>query len=544
MGGQALGGHATPAGTGLPMLVDPVNPAMASDWEHAARLFSSGQFDAARGVLESMLARAPRSVEAWLALTQVDFHTNQPRLAVRHAQAAAGLEPANPKLLCDVAAALLTIGEVAAARGCLERAAAMHPNEVAVQQHLAMQYQNAGEHAAALAWLERARTSGAADPVSRFRLAIQLTFHDRLVEAEAELEACTAAAPGFGQAWAQLSQLRRQTFERNHLVMLEQALAHVQAGTEGHAALEFARYKEFEDLGRHEDAWRSLACANALMHGLLRHDSAAEGRTFESLRTRLATLPLPAVTPRGHRGPVPIFIVGLPRSGTTLLDRLLSNHPAVCSAGELGTFRRSLERAADCFTGPMLDEGFVERLPQVNREEAGDLYLANSQWRAGGHRFYVDKMPRNWLLVPLIHAAIPEAPILHMTREPTAVAFSNLRSYFGADYAYGYNVETLILHYRRYRTLMKQWHAMAPGAMLDVSYEALVADPDRELRRVFGFCGLEWRPEYADLARNKGPVATLSAVQVRGGIRGGADDRWRHYASHLQRLREGVEHAT
>jgi tetratricopeptide (TPR) repeat protein len=509
-----------------------------SDWQHAAQCFAQGRFADARAILEKMLGRDPHSAEAWLALSQVDIHSGEVQQAARHALAAARLQSGNPKTLIDIAAALLTIGEVLAARGCLGRAAALAPSEAALQQHLALQYQNLGDHAAALAWMERARASGMADPGHRFALAIQYTFHGRMADAEAELEQCVDLQPPFGQAMAQLSQLRRQTPERNHLDALARQLTEVQSGSVDHATLEFARYKEFEDLHRHAEAWQSLQRANSVMHARLNHDPVAERRTFEALASRMNALVRPPA--RQVEGAVPVFIVGLPRSGTTLLDRLLGNHPGVASAGELGTFKRGLERVANRFTGPMLDEAFVERIPRLDLVEAGDLYLANSQWRAQGARFYVDKLPRNWLLVPLIKFAIPQARILHLTRESIAVAFSNYRSYFGGDYPYCYDEVTLVSHYRQYRRRLRDWHALLPGEILDVSYEALVADTETEMRKVLAFCGLDWEPGCADLARNAGPVATLSAVQVRGRIQPGMADRWRNYAPQLASLRESL----
>lgn len=512
-----------------------------SDWQQAAQCFAQGRFADARAILENMLERDPHSADAWLALGQVDIRSGEVQQATRHALAAARLHSDNPKTLIDIAAALLTVGEVLAARGCLERAAALAPHDAALQQYLALQYQNLGDHAAALAWMERARASGMADPGHRFALAIQYTFHGRMADAEAELEQCVDLQPPFGQAMAQLSQLRRQTPERNHLEALARQLTEVQPGSADDAALEFARYKEFEDLRRFREAWQSLRRANKAMHARLRHDPAAERRTFEALASCVDTLVRPPM--RHVEGAIPVFIVGLPRSGTTLLDRLLGNHSQVVSAGELGTFKRVLERVANRFTRPMLDEAFVERIPRLDLVDAGDLYLTNSQWRAQGAPFYVDKLPRNWLLVPLIKLAIPQARILHLTREPIAVAFSNYRSYFGSDYPYCYDEDTLISHYLQYRRRLRDWHALLPGEILDVSYEALVADAEAEMRKVLAFCGLDWEPGCADLARNAGPVATLSAVQVRGQIQPGMADRWRDYAPQLAGLRERLDAA-
>lgn len=489
----------------------------------------------------ALVEQNPASAEAWLALAQVAIRLGGVQRSCEHALAAAQLRPNNPGLLVNIAGALLTVGAVRAARDCLAQAAALEPLDAGIQQALALQYQNLGDHDAALDWMQRARTSGLSDPASRFTYAIQLTFHGRISDAEQELEQCTEERPPIGRAMAQLSQSRRQTPERNHLALLERQLREVVPVSEDHAALEFARYKEFEDLGRFDDAWRSLARANNVMHARLRHDVVAEERTFEAMR-RVATRLQRNIAP-SQGGPAPIFIVGMPRSGTSLLDRMLGGHSSVRSVGELGTFRRCLEFVADRFTGPMLDAEFVERISRLDVREAGDRYLANAQWRAEGCRFFIDKLPRNWLLVPLIRAAIPSAKVLHMTREPMAVVFSNYRSYFGPDYPYSYDFGTLATHYRRYRQRMRDWRAQMPETVLDVSYAALVSEPEAEIRRVLAFCGLDWEPGCVDTDRNPTPVATLSAVQVRGSIEKRTGDRWRTYARQLSELRDAVEAA-
>jgi tetratricopeptide (TPR) repeat protein len=489
--------------------------------------------------LNELLQQDPGDAAAWLALAQVDASTGHVRQLAEHALAAAGSAGQDPGLLCEIAASLVSAGADRAARDCLDRAAACLPESGALRQRIALEYQRISMHDQALSWMETARAAGQDDPASRFCYAVQLTFHARLDEAERVLASCASLSPPFGRAVAQLSQLRTQTPSNNHLRNIRWQLTTVARGSEDHAALEFARYKECEDLGEYGDAWDALHRANAIMHELLRHDSMAEARTFDILAERMPGLAMESAAVRDG-GPMPIFIFGMPRSGTTLLDRLVSNHSEVCSAGELGTFRRCLQRVADRFTGAMLDPAFAEGVNAINPAELGELYLANSRGYAGGRRFYVDKMPRNWLLAPLIHAAIPGARMLHMVRDPMDVAFSNYRSYFGGDYAYCYDFDALARHCAGYQRLMRQWHRMLPGRILDVSYRRLVSDPEAELRRVFEFCGLPWQDGCADPSRNRAAVATPSAIQVLGGIDTRRSERWRPYARQLSRLRAAM----
>lgn len=517
-----------------------MGPAIINEWERAARHFADGKYSEAGSVLKAILGRDAQSAQAWLALARVGVHSGAVQDAFSHSRNAARCASEDAGLLCDIATTLLTVGAASEAHDCVERAVATAPVAAGLCQRIALQFQNLNEHDAALTWMEHARAAGLRDFSARFCLAVQLIFHGRMDEAEAELEACEMSIPPLGRAMVQLTQLRRQAPNRNHLGSLAAQIAKAAPGSEDHAALEFSRYKEFEDLGRYEEAWNSLASANATMHALLKHNPVAEQRTFETLMEYVDALGGRAKNAANqHAGPIPIFIVGMPRSGTTLLDRMLGNHSRVRVAGELGTFRRSLERVADRFTGQMLDDAMVERLPHLNYAALGQLYLHNSQWLAKGRPFYIDKLPRNWLLVPLIRRALPQARILHMVRSPMDTAFSNLRSYFGHDYPYSYHVDDLASHYRMYRKVMARWHETMAGTMLDVSYADLVADPEGELRKVFAFCGLQWEAGCADLARNRAPVATLSATQVRDSVHKGFSQRWRPYTSHLSGLQAG-----
>lgn len=517
-----------------------MNPATAQLWSSASQHFTAGRLDAAYDLVRAVVQVDPEDAGGWLALAQIDLRFGRVRMAEHNALTALRSPTDNAELLCAVNDVLFTTGAAEAARRGVARVAALRGGSAQIEAQIGLQYQNLGEHAEALARLEHAHSAEPTNPTTSFLLAVQMTFHGRVRDAEALLETCSDIEPPFGRAMAQLSQLRTQTNDRNHLPRLSAQLRGVAPGSEDHAALEFARYKEFEDLGRYGEAWDSLVSANAAMRSLLKYDPVAEQRTFGALARRVVAFPqLSADAPRD--APTPIFIVGLPRSGSTLLDRMLSNHSEVRSAGELGTFWRGLQWVTDRFTSPMLDEPIVERLSSVDWEQLGNRYLANAGWHASGRRFFIDKMPRNWLLVPLIHRALPHARILHMVRAPMDVAFSNYRCYFGSDYPYSYDAESVVGHYHGYRRAMARWHQTMPNVILDVSYRDLVVAPEVTIRRVLDFCGLAWEPGCTDLSRNRQPVATLSATQVRGAVKSDLTQRWAPYAGQLTGLRAVLE---
>jgi hypothetical protein len=273
------------------------------------------------------------------------------------------------------------------------------------------------------------------------------------------------------------------------------------------------------------------------MHARLPHDSSREAECIDALIASCAEAALEA-TATQMEGPQPIFVVGMPRSGTTVLERILGSHSQVTSAGELGDFARALSWATDHAMPVLPDAATIARLPSVDWNELGCMYLQQTQWRARGKRYFVDKLPRNWMLAGLIHRALPKASILHLVRNDMDVLFSNWRAYFGPgpEYAYSYDQASLAAHYANYRRLMAHWHAACPGAILDIEYSRLVHAPETVVKEVLTFCGLDFEHGVLDRTRNDTPVATLSVSQVREPIHTSSFGVWRSYAAQLQKL--------
>jgi tetratricopeptide (TPR) repeat protein len=506
-------------------------------WNRAQRYLSEGNLDAARVCLESVLLRNPAHIGAHLRLSDIAWEDDRLRDCARHALAAAHDLPDDPEFIVTITAALLRTGEVVAARRCLKHPILATTRSIPALLQMAEQRATLNENAAALALYDRAVAAGAGGPDIHFGRGVQLIFNDRLKEAEKELLACVRLQPGFGRAWQEISRLRKQTPNDNHLPDLTRALRAVEPGSYEQASIEFARYKELEDLGRIDEAWQALAHGNAIMYARHKHDPARTRQLFEKL-THACSADFLRPGAFVHSGPQPIFIIGMPRSGTTVLDRLLGNHSRVESVGELDDFAFQLRWAADhCVT---LDDTVIERLPRIDYAELGQRYLDQTQWRAEGKAFYTDKLPRNWMIAGLIGKALPGARILNLVRDPMDVCFSNFRALFADAFAHIYNLEALASHYLVYRKTMAHWHAAMPGRILDVHYADLVENPEATLRQVLAFCGLAWEAGSADLTRNRSAVSTLSAVQVREPVHKRFVDSWRRYERQLAPLQRAL----
>lgn len=237
---------------------------------------------------------------------------------------------------------------------------------------------------------------------------------------------------------------------------------------------------------------------------------------------------------------MPIFVVGMPRSGTTLLERILGNHSQVTPAGELADFSRQWRWVADRHGHKLLDPDMVKAAGDIDFAEVGRRYLWQTQWRAGGRPYYVDKLPPNFMLAGFIRRALPQAKILHMARDPMDLCFSNYRALFGDAFAYSYELDALVAHHRQYRRLMDHWRQVLPGAIHDVHYTALVQDTEATARALLDFCGLPFEAGCIDTAGNPAPVATLSSAQVRERIHTRGIREWQPYASQLATLRQAV----
>ena len=521
----------------------------ASDplWQQAQACLLRGQVEAARQVLASMQARQPAGdFHAHLLAAQIAWREDRVRDGTRHALDAASLVPDDAEALCTVAAVLIEAGETIAARACLDQPVPAGCKNPLLLMRAAGLRKRLEQHAEALALLDEAKSLGHATAALRFRRGEALMFNGQLQEAEAELAASLTDAPAHGSVAVPLVRVRKQTAEHHHLDLLDRSAQHVASGSREQAALEFARYKTLEDLGRDDEAWQALVHGNALMHTRLHDEAARHHAWLDRFLAVWSTVDRQPV--RDHSGgPLPIFIIGMARSGTTLLERMLGNHSQVAVAGELMDFGAQLHWMAD--TRNAQSDTLVSRLPGLDYAELGRRYLAQTQWRAHGKTFFVDKQPPNWVLAAAIHSALPRAPILNLVRDPMDTCFSNWRAYFGDACAYSYDLDALAAHFNDYQCVIAHWHRLMPGAILDVPYAELVSEPGATLRKVFDFCGLAWESGCADPSRNNAPSATLSAAQVRAPLRRDTGGQWRRYARQLAPLIStlslaGVESAT
>jgi hypothetical protein len=368
-------------------------------------------------------------------------------------------------------------------------------------------------------------------------LATTLLFEGRTAEAEDAVALALQAAPHSGEALHLRATLRRQTTESNHVADIERRLAQSITLPRSRAAALFALAKEREDIGDHAGSWAALQEGAALKRSTLTgYDVHSEIATIDAIRTAWTPAAFAGVAP-GYVGSGAIFIVGMPRTGTTLVERMLDRHSDVRSAGEMLDFGRVLashsRRALDGGRGRTL----VESSLHVDFSAMGADYARGAREAARGSARFIDKLPVNFMYCGMILAALPDARIVHLTREPMDCVYAVYKTLFNEAYNFSYDFDELAAYYACYRRIMDHWHQLMPGRILDVAYESVVSDSEAEARRVLGYCGLDWQQEVADPAANSRPSTTASSAQVREPVHAGSVGRWRQHATGLEPLR-------
>jgi hypothetical protein len=388
----------------------------------------------------------------------------------------------------------------------------------------------AGQH------YQRAIDAGGTHPSLTFDLASTQFFTGHFLAAERTLDALLADAPGNGHALHLRSILRRQTANNNHVSDLEARLRSGFDDPTARAAALYALAKELEDLGQAQKSFAVLKEAAATKRRTLRHDAAAERASIAAIRGRWTADAMQAASP-GHDEEGPIFIVGMPRTGTTLVERMLGRHSEVRSAGELLDFGQSLAAAARRAQAAHPDLSLVEASLLLDFAALGRDYIAGAREAAGGSRWFVDKMPVNYIYCGLIRKALPRARIVHLVRDPLDTCYAIFKTQFNQAYPFSCDLDELADYYITYHRQMQHWHAAMPGEILDVRYEDLVTDLEPQARRLLDWCGLDWQDAVLSPAANDAPSTTASAAQVREPVHARSVGAWRTHEAALAPLR-------
>jgi tetratricopeptide (TPR) repeat protein len=489
-----------------------------------------GRFAEARRVCLDLMARDPTHADSRFLLGMAEDALGATTEAAAHVASAANHAP-RAEYFAHLGRLLSKLRRTAEAIAAAERASALNPADPLTLDTIGCVYSRVGQHATAVGFFERAVARAPEQTEFRFNLAASLGFLGKFDEAEIHYERIVAAAPQFMKAHTALSSLRRQTPERNHIARLEALLKTTPPAL--HLHIHYALAKELEDIGDHDATFAHLKAAGTLRKRELGYTIDFDRTIFAALRARF---PAGAAPTAGHGSDAPVLVVGMPRTGTTLVDRIISSHPDVTSAGELQTLPLLIKRLAGSRSRFVLDAETIAASRAIDPRALGELYMAESAPHREGSPKFIDKMPLNFLNVGFIAEALPNARIVCLRRGPMDTCWSNFKHLFATNfsyYNYSYDLLDTAAYYLLFDGLMAHWAKVFPGRVLEVQYERLVEDLEGESRRIVAHLGLPWSEACLRFHENEAAVATPSAAQVRQPIYKDSIGRWRRYAAHL-----------
>ena len=450
--------------------------------------------------------------------------------------------PGDFQCLLQRAEALLALGQRDEALSAADAAAAVAPDSAGALDAVGAFLAHARSHARALEIYDAAVLRQPASPHLLARRATVNRWLGRFEAAEADLEQVLVLRPGDGAALKQLGEIRIARGDQASIPVLRAALAAASADPEQLISLHFALSRALDDAGDTEQSWRHLQTANNLQRARLRYSSVRDRQIFETI---IEGFPSPEPVAPDTTGESPIFIVGLPRTGTTLTERILGSHPQVHPAGELAALSEAIAACiSDGEPVASLDwNEYATRLHSVPGPLLAREYLRLAQpWRGQRPRF-TDKQPVNFFYCPLILRALPDARIVHVTRHPMAATHAIFRTRFQRTYPFAYDLVELADFIIGYRRLMTHWNEVMPDRIFEVSYESLVTSQEETTRRLLEQCGLSFEKECLEFHKTAGAVTTASSVQVRRPLYRSSLEHWRNYAKGLEPARRRFEAA-
>lgn len=515
---------------------------LAQDNEHALReieaLLGNGQGEAAARAARALVEARPHDAEAHVLLGHAQRLCGDCAGALKSARRASGLQPGNPAPRMLEADLLNDRGQRAAALGIWQALAEERAAPPRLLQDIAQRFTMLGHHHEAERCHARALHLQPDDPQAIYNHATSLIALGRLDQAEAALDRVIALRPDDSDAWYNRATLRKQTAARNHIAALEAQLARVAPGSPARVALGYALAKEREDLGDHPRSFAALKEAATTRRRQMRYRVEDDIETM-GLIEQAFDAGFFARQHHGHDDERPLFIVGLPRSGTTLVDRILSSHSAIRSRGETSDLVMALVAGA----GKVASKAeLVERATRLDFAALGQRYCTNLAEDGGARQ--IDKTPVNFLYLGVIAAALPRARVIHLRRNPMDACYAMYKTLFRMAYPFSYDLGDLARYWVGYDRLMAHWKRVVPSTQLiEIAYEDLVADQEGQSRRLLEFLGLPWEDACLAFERNPEPSLTASAAQVRQPIYSSSVALWRRYESELAPLRTAFEAA-
>ena len=431
------------------------------------------------------------------------------------------------------------VTRLARAREAAAREAAAAPDSVNAQAIAAQTYTLAGAHELALEQWKRAAALAPDNAAVLAGLAAGQQNLGDIDGAIASLRRAVDVDPNNAYAYYALTAIERQTAANNHIAALERVFAIPDSDGMNSLNAGHALAKTYEDLGDLPKSIEWLEKAKRTRGRSHVYDAERDRRAGEAAMT-LSDGPA-----NGFESEEPIFIVGMPRTGTSLVDRIVSNHPSVSSAGELTNFAELMKAMAQTGQAFTFEATTLNAAKSIDVKALGRFYVESTRPIAGDKPRFIDKAPINYLLAGLIHRALPNARIICLVRDPMDACLSLYRQLIPTNnwyYDYIYRIEDTAKAYALHRKVVSHWREKLPAdRFMEIRYEDIVADLEGQARKLIAFCGLGWDDRCLRFHENRSAITTPSAAQVRQPIYTSSMGRWRKYGSLLEPLKQALK---
>jgi tetratricopeptide (TPR) repeat protein len=504
-------------------------------YNYGQTLFQMKRFADAAAQYEKALELKPDYIEALYSHGNVLRVMQRYREALASFQKLLAIKPNDADALNVCGLTLQHLKRFAEALSSFDRAITIKPDFVHALNNRGTALQELGRFEEALREFDKALSLRPDFAEARFNKGLLCLMLGRQEEARHAFETGIKLSPRKSDFYLGLTICKQFAADDPLISAMEDLARDETLNVEGRIKLGFALGKAFRDIGQFEPSFSQVLHASTLKRSHLDYNEGPVLALAELLPAIFSGTRIAEKSGKGHPSPLSVFVIGMPRSGTTLIEQILASHPQVFAAGEIDDFKRAI---AETFGG------FPETLENVSAErllELGQRYVTNLRALAPEAERITDKSTQNWPFIGLIHLALPNTRIVHVHRDPVDTCLSSFFTLFAEGQVHTYDFAELGHYYRAYATLMAHWRAVLPaGVMLDVQYEELVADFENQARRIIAHCGLEWDDACFAFQKAKRAVKTASAFQVRQPLYSSSIGLWRRYLPLVQPLLDAL----
>ena len=511
-----------------------------SELQLAQSLISLGKFDEAASIAAAMITSDPSDARSWHLLSGAHAKAGRLQDAIDSLQRALILSPADPGLHLQYGQHLISMGQVREALDVAAQVATMPLQRADWNDALGTLFTYCDEPIRAISFFERAINLAPHDGRYRYNLATAQRMIGDLAAAEATLDRVIADRPSHAYAHYTRADLRTQTGADNHINEMLGVLETRVENVSDKILMCFAIAKELDDLADYKSAFQYFKRGSDLKRRTFTYNTKDDTATIDriiQLHDRSSV-----GKSSGLESPGIIFVMGLPRTGTTLVEQIISSHASVYGAGELQAFPVETIKAVKRLAGrSVAKQEFVDLALRVDAAELGRSYVDAVRPQAARAPFFVDKQPMNYLYAGLIRRALPNSRMIAVARDPIDACFAMYRTLFTGAYPFSYELSELAEYYAAWYRLTRHWQSVLGESLLVLKYEDLVTDLESASRRLLAHCGLRWDEACLAFEKHARAVTSASAVQVRRPLYSSSVGRWRNYREDLTPLLDSLK---